>query len=110
MLAQAMTSTDSLGLALIAILALPVIGAIICALVRGSRDARWIALTTSLLCFVLSVPVLLKYNSVAPMSIGHIEAINFTFNIGVDAISAWLLALTTFLMPLAIASSFASIT
>src|SRR6266567_3164566 len=58
-----LTIDDSLGLALIAILALPVLGAIICALVRGS----------------------------------------------VDAISVWLLALATFLMPLAIAASFASI-
>src|SRR6266581_3655964 len=104
-----LTIDDSLGLALIAILALPVLGAIICALVRGSRDARWVALITSLICFVLTLPVLVNHQSLAPMSIGQVGSINFSFTIGVDAISVWLLALTTFLMPLAIAASFASI-
>src|SRR4051794_23593095 len=100
MLADAMTSDDSLGLALIAVLALPVLGAILCALVRGSRDARWIALITSLLCFVLSVPLLFKHAALVAMSIGQVTAINFSFSIGLDSISVWLLALTTFLMPL----------
>jgi NADH-quinone oxidoreductase subunit M len=110
MLADALTLNDSLGLALIAVLALPVLGSIICALVRGSRDARWVALITSSICFVLTIPLLMKYEAVNGMSMGQISQIGFSFNIGLDAISVWLLALTTFLMPLAIAASFASIT
>jgi NADH-quinone oxidoreductase subunit M len=107
--AYALTLDDSLGLALIAILALPILGAIICALARGSRDARWVALSVTVICFLLTIPLLLNYNSMQPLSLGEIRAINFNFHIGVDSISIWLLALTTFLMPLAIASSFASI-
>src|SRR3954463_10122537 len=109
MLAEALTLQDSMGLALSAMLALPILGAIVCALVRGSRDARWIALITSLLCFALSIPLLVNHQSVVPMTVGQIGSINFSFTLGVDSISAWLLALTTFLMPLAIAASFASI-
>ena len=41
-----LTLDDSIGLAVIVILALPMLAAIICALVRGSRDARWVALVT----------------------------------------------------------------
>src|SRR5205823_14581122 len=80
-----------------------------CALVRGARDARWVALSVSLICFLLTLPLLFNYKSMQPLSLGEIRAINFYFHIGVDSISVWLLALTTFLMPLAVAASFASI-
>src|SRR5262245_30972386 len=106
MLAYAMTLEDSLGLALVSVLALPLLGSIICALTRGARDARWVALIVSLICFVASIPLLLKHGSLQPLGLGEIEAINFHFLIGVDSISVWLLVLTTFLMPLAIAASF----
>src|SRR3954464_9639877 len=109
MLAYSLTLEDSLGLALISVLALPIIGALICALSRGSRDARWVALAVSLVCFVLTLPLLSNHHSMQSLSLGEIKAINFYFNIGVDSVSVWLLALTTFLMPLAIAASFASI-
>src|SRR6266436_4298597 len=109
MLGYSLTLDDSLGLALIAVLALPIIGAIICALVRGARDARWVALSVSVICFLLTLPLLFNYKSMQPLSLGEIRAINFYFHIGVDSISVWLLALTTFLMPLAVASSFGSI-
>src|SRR5882672_8043158 len=106
-----LTLDDGLGLALIAVLALPILGAIICAMVRGARDARWVALVVSLICFVVTIPLLLNYRSLQPLSLGEISAthFNFNFHIGVDSISIWLLALTTFLMPLSIAASFASI-
>ncbi|HEV8607616.1 MAG TPA: NADH-quinone oxidoreductase subunit M [Tepidisphaeraceae bacterium] len=108
---------DALSLAVIAILALPMLGAVICALVRNARDARWISLITSVLCFLLTIPLLanFKWHSPQPLAnqfysaLGQIESIGFNLHIGVDGISIWLLALTTFLMPLAIAASFASI-
>src|SRR6266436_3646027 len=102
MLGYSLTLDDSLGLALIAVLALPIIGAIICALVRGARDARWVALSVSVICFLLTLPLLFNYKSMQPLSLGEIRAINFYFHIGVDSISVWLLAL-------AVAASFASI-
>jgi len=105
-----LTANDSLGLALIVVLALPIVGALICACGRGARDARWVALVVSLICFVATIPLLLHHKSMEPLSLGEIKAINFYFHIGVDSISVWLLALTTFLMPLAISASFASIT
>jgi NADH-quinone oxidoreductase subunit M len=108
MLGYSLTVDDALSLALIAILALPVFGAIICAL-RGSRDARWVALISSIVCFILTIPVLLNFHSMEAMSLGEVNSIGFSLNIGVDSISVWLLALTTFLMPLAIAASFASV-
>src|SRR5258705_1389772 len=109
MLADALTFEDGLGLALVVVLALPMTGAVICALVRGARDARWVALGVSLVCFAATIPLLLHHNDLKPLSLGEISAINFYFHIGIDSISVWLLALTTFLMPLAIAASFASI-
>src|SRR4051812_8225708 len=109
MLAYALTSEDGLGLALVVVLALPILGAIICALLRGARDARWVALGVSLVCFLASIPLLLYHQDLKPLGLGEIKSINFNFLIGVDSISVWLLALTTFLMPLAIAASFASI-
>src|SRR5213075_23579 len=109
MLADALTLDDGLGLALIVVLALPMFAAIICALVRGSRDARWVALISSLICLALTVPLLLNYRSLQPLWLGAISSVGFNLHIGLDPISVWLLALTTFLMPLAIAASFASI-
>src|SRR5438105_13135303 len=109
MLAYSLTMEDGLGLALVSVLALPMFGAIICAISRGARDARWVALAVSIICFLASIPLLLYHQSLQPLSLGEIRAINFYFHIGVDSISVWLLALTTFLMPLAVAASFASI-
>jgi len=93
-----LTLDDGLGLALIAVLALPILGAIICAMVRGAKDARWVALVVSLICFVVTIPLLLNYRSLQPLSLGEISSthFNFNFHIGVDSISIWLLALTTF--------------
>ena len=95
MLGYSLTVDDALSLALIAILALPVFAAIICASVRGSRDARWVALISSVVCFLLTIPLLLNFQSIQGMSLGEINSIGFSFNIGVDSISVWLLALTT---------------
>src|SRR4051812_49212595 len=104
-------------LLIILLLALPMLGAAICAFLKTPQSARTVALAISTLCFVITIPLLAKFNwhRAQPLTaefdtaLASIQSIGFDLRIGVDAISIWLLTLTTFLMPLAIAASFASI-
>src|SRR3954469_10662964 len=90
------------------ILALPALGAIICAFLKSPQSARTTALVVSGLCLLFTIPLLAKFDwqSSQPLGaqfnvpIASIESIGFTLHVGVDGISIWLLALTTFLMPL----------
>src|SRR5437762_73951 len=104
-------------LLIILLLALPILGSAICAFLKTPQSARTLALAISTLCFLFTIPLLAKFDwhhsqplaaqfGTAPASI---QSIGFDLHIGLDAISIWLLTLTTFLMPLSIAASFASI-
>src|SRR5687768_10777029 len=98
---------------LLILLVLPVIGAVVCA-AGPAKMARIVALLVSALCLVLTLPMLFGFAYASPgiqygETYGSVETIGFKFALGVDSISLWLVALTTFLQPLAIAASFASI-
>src|SRR4051812_17410028 len=111
---------------LIAILLVPFIGAIVGAFVPGTAARTWalfVSLVTAILAAVLAYHF---FNAADGAGAGSgafyrislsrgvvdkvtISAIGFPANMGVDAISTWLIILTAFLTPLAIAASFGSI-
>ncbi|MEX1060989.1 MAG: NADH-quinone oxidoreductase subunit M, partial [Methyloceanibacter sp.] len=97
---------------------LPLLGALLTALLRGRdastfRNARFIALWTTLVTFALS---LLLWRDFDPTSaqfqfIEHRAWLGeISFHMGVDGISIPFVLLTAFLMPLCILASWASIT
>ena len=96
------------------LLALPIVGAMLCAWMPTGSAARAVALITSLACTAIGGVMLWQYNWSAGgvqfiSDWGTISAIGFNLSLGVDAISLWLIVLTVFLQPLAIAASFQSI-
>jgi NADH-quinone oxidoreductase subunit M len=102
------------------ILLIPLVGAIICALLPNAAWAKGWALFVSLIVALLGVYLAVNF----PYHLGgwqfslmpgedswlNLASINSKFSLGVDAISLFLVLLTVLLMPLAIAASFASIT
>jgi NADH-quinone oxidoreductase subunit M len=98
---------------LIWILLVPLLGAIVCALLPAASMARGWALLVSLVTLVLTVALGLQMRGerllVAAPKNWYVSDFNFGFRLGCDWISYWLLLLTAGLQPLAIAASFASI-
>jgi NADH-quinone oxidoreductase subunit M len=99
---------------------LPLLGVAALILLRTLSDQaiRWTALTFSLVTFAVSLLVLREFDSsvvgLQPSMTDHwnwIKGDTFTISyyVGVDGFSIWLLLLTTFIMPIAILSSFNSI-
>lgn len=78
---------------------------------REDGHYKWIALGFSLISFVVSLLLILDHG--APSVNGFyfekyipwIKAINTNYHVGVDGLSLWLIVLTTFIMPIAIISS-----
>jgi NADH-quinone oxidoreductase subunit M len=112
---------------LISLILLPLLGAVLCALVPSNTLARWIALATSLVTLGLAVALATqtdfsntamaqaKAGEEAAASVQHSEVLNslspsalspFQFSLGADTISVWMLLLTGLLFTLAVASSF----
>jgi NADH-quinone oxidoreductase subunit M len=83
---------------------------------KGNEDHyKWIALATSVITFLLSL-LLLQGVGAYPTAefrfeenVSWISAIQARYHLGVDGISLWLVILTTFLMPIAILSSWTTI-
>jgi NADH-quinone oxidoreductase subunit M len=99
---------------------LPAVGAILVYLLaRGgdesaSRTARWIALWTTLITFVISLILVARFDP-AQSDFQFVEkaswlATGITYHMGVDGISLPLIILTTAIMPLCIIASWKSIT
>src|SRR3990167_1253461 len=95
---------------------LPALGALIIALLpRGQeRLARSLALLTALAAFVISLPLYTGFDA-GQAGYQFVErrawmpSLGITYHLGIDGISLLLVLLTTFLMPLAILSSWHSI-
>lgn len=102
-----------------AVLALPLVGAILVMLLPKDEDglARGVALGTSLLTLGLSLAILVPYN-VSPhhgsmqlvFDKEWIPGLGAHFKLGVDGISIFMVLLTTFLTPIILLSSHTSIT
>ena len=98
---------------------LPVIGALAIYLTRGDdeaarRNARWIALWTTLVTFAVSLILVWRFDAANP-DFQFVEKANWlasgiTYHMGVDGISLPFVILTTALMPFCIVASWKSIT
>ena len=98
---------------------LPVIGALAIYLTRGDdeaarRNARWIALWTTLVTFAVSLILVWRFDAAEP-DFQFVEKANWlasgiTYHMGVDGISLPFVILTTALMPFCIIASWKSIT
>ncbi len=101
------------------ILLLPLVGALLLALLRGSdeaarRNARWIALWTTLITFGVSLELVWQFDP-ANSGFQFVEhrpwlSDKITYYVGVDGLSLPFVILTTFLMPICILASWRSIT
>ncbi|MDO8289324.1 MAG: NADH-quinone oxidoreductase subunit M [Parvibaculum sp.] len=98
---------------------LPAVGAALILILRGdegavARNARWIALWTTVITFALSLYVLFHFDP----STANFQFVQKTdwlggtisYHMGVDGISVMFVVLTTFLMPACILASWESIT
>jgi NADH-quinone oxidoreductase subunit M len=100
-----------------AIVFLPALGALLILLtVPRSRDEtlRWSGLVVSVATFVLSVPVWIRFEGTDPdmqfeEALSWMPSLGVGYHVGVDGISVLLVLLTTFLMPLALASAWHAI-
>jgi NADH-quinone oxidoreductase subunit M len=101
------------------LLILPLVGTLGILLLRGDdgatrNNARWIALWTTVITFVLSIVAWVEFNPANPgfqlveQRAWFSDAI--AYRLGVDGISLPFVLLTTFLMPFCIAASWLSIT
>lgn len=105
-----LTTTTSSGSVLLPLLVvMPLLGAILLAFVPREQSAahRGIAVTFSLITFLLSLPLLTGFDRAAPgfqpaldFDKSWIDAIGAHLTLQVDGISLWIVLLTTFLTPI----------
>ncbi len=96
---------------------LPLVGLVLVLLFARTEQAyRWGALTASLITFGVSLLLLRNFDAgIAGLQMVQrvdwisADTFNIRYYVGVDGISIWLVLLTTFIMPLAILSSFRAI-
>ncbi len=97
---------------------LPLVGVLVIAALRpdepGARNARWIALWTTLVTFAVSLNLVWRFDTGSP-EFQFVEKHAWlggygTYHMGVDGISLPLVILTTAIMPLCIAASWRAIT
>lgn len=91
--------------------ALAIMGHSLFSPMREDGQYKWIALGFSIVSFLLSLILLFDKGAASASgfhfekNIQWIQAINSNYHIGVDGLSLWLIVLTTFIMPIAIISS-----
>src|SRR5690349_15022948 len=100
------------------VLVLPLVGALFIMLVRGdgvaeSRNARWVALYTTLITFAVSLVLVWRFDPTSP-EFQFVEKHDWlggaiSYHMGVDGISLPFVILTTALMPLCIIASWSAI-
>ena len=93
---------------------LPLLGAVLIACLHrdAKQNARWIALWTTLITFVVSIPIWTGFDT-STSGFQFIEEAAWLgpirYKMGVDGISMLFVILTTFLMPLCILASWESV-
>jgi NADH-quinone oxidoreductase subunit M len=95
----------------------PILGALAALLVRKAEAAKWVALVTSIVTFVISLVVYSQFNSAGSgyqlteqMPWVVLPGLAFTYFVGVDGMSMMLILLTTFLMIVTLLGTWNSIT
>lgn len=96
---------------------IPIIGAILVALVPRERQdvTKWVALVTSLVALVVSLPLYFNFDASATgyqfeQDLLWIPTLNIHYHVGIDGLSLFLVLLTTFLSVIAVLSSWTAIT
>ena len=98
---------------------LPLVGVLLILLTSGkeessARNARWVALWTTLFTFVISLFIWINFDNGSAafqfVEKGNWLGNNINYHMGVDGISMLFIILTTFLMPLCILASWEAIT
>ena len=95
----------------------PLLGALAALAVRKAEAAKWVALVTSIVTFVISLVVYSQFNSAGSgyqlteqMPWVVLPGLAFTYFVGVDGMSMMLILLTTFLMIVTLLGTWNSIT
>jgi NADH-quinone oxidoreductase subunit M len=95
---------------------LPLVGAILLLMIGREqiRNLRNLAFVTSLVTFVVSLPLVFSYDQTTAAvqfveRAAWIPSLGVTYFFGLDGISLWLVMLTTFLSPIAVLCSYESI-
>ncbi len=92
---------------------LPVVGAILLFFVRKESTIKLIALVTTLLDFLLSLGLLLNWQTTGDMQFVEkllwLPSLNISYHLGVDGISLFLLLLTTLLGPVVVLFSWRNV-
>jgi NADH-quinone oxidoreductase subunit M len=94
---------------------LPLVGAVLTvahqAFWKQASQLKWVTLVFTILNFLLSLVLIVDQGAASASgfffekNIPWIEAINSNFHLGVDGLSLWLVILTTFIMPIAVLST-----
>ncbi len=99
------------------IIFVPLLGAALILFINREKDTliKTVGLISSLIAFILSVILFIEFDGTNPgmqfvYKIIWIEDLNISYHVGVDGISILMVVLTTFLTPLALLSSWNSIT
>jgi len=96
----------------------PILGVLVLLILKEEQKnaARWVALATSLVTFVISIAILVQFNPGNPnqqlvIDLPWIQVAgwNIAFHLGVDGLSILLLLLTTFLTPISILSTWTAV-
>lgn len=102
----------------------PLLGVLVLMLMprEQTQALRNVALLTSLMVFAISLGIMVFFNPALPFAEGQaftfqlldgpypwIESLGVNYALGVDGFSMWLVMLTTFLMPIAILSTYSAV-
>jgi NADH-quinone oxidoreductase subunit M len=96
----------------------PLIGVLVLLFIRDEQKnlARWVALVTSLVTFVISIAILVQFDASNPelqlqviLPWIQVAGWEISFHLGVDGLSILLLLLTTLLTPISILSTWSAV-
>ncbi len=81
---------------------------------EGANYARWVALISTVLLFLLSLSLLSGFDATSTAfqfteNVPWFKGYNINYHVGIDGISLWMILLTTFLMPICVLCSWSSI-
>ncbi|PIE65499.1 MAG: Fe-S-binding domain-containing protein [Deltaproteobacteria bacterium] len=110
------TTTASGSLLLAALVALPLLGALLLAFIPKEQQTAHRAIGTVIasLVFLLSIPLVTGFDPNNPgfqfaFDAAWIDSVGATASIGVDGISLWIIMLTTFLTPLILIGAYQAV-
>ena len=94
---------------------LPLLGAFLVFFVRNVEAVKWVALTTSMAVFFISLPLFFQFDKTTHLmqfaeNYNWIQSLDIHYTLGIDGISLLLVLMTTFLTPICVLCSWRSIT